>query len=200
MSLIPLRNTIYISIQEGFQRIREKPLEDLLGVLLFLFGAMTGILFGFSALLYLWYCSHHRQLKNITSIFLFIQRLQGTQRLTSAFWLGLSIWGIFCLPILLPSEIGLLLWWLLIQPFWLALFLVDRFDLSLHTVFKTLIAFLQFAPKQFMVCIILGLLTFCGLFFFGIGILLTLPIGVYAELRLLDVLQAKLSIAIQKAY
>lgn len=186
-------------LKDGFALFRANPVGESILAFLFLLACATGILLGPAAVLYLWHLNPQAPLGPMRPLLL-TQRLQGTRRVATAFWIGLMIWVIALLPSLRHPLLGMPAWLLLTQPLWLALILADRFDLSLPVALRATLHFLLNAPSKALPCLLLGLLAHAGLFLFGIGILITLPIALRATLCWLDGAPAELSAAIQRAY
>lgn len=186
-------------LKDGFTLFRANPVGESLLAFLFLLACATGILLGPAAVLYLWHLSPQAPVGPMRTLLL-TQRLQGTRRVATTFWIGLMIWIIAVLPSLRHPLLGVPAWFLLTQPLWLAILLTDRFDLSFPVALRATFHFLLNAPAKAFPCLILGLLAHAGIFLFGIGILITLPIALRATLHWLDGAPAELSVAIQRAY
>lgn len=186
-------------LKEGFDRFRANPVGEALLAFLFLVACATGILLGPAAVLYLWHLNPQVPEGPLRALLL-TQRLQGTRRMATAFWLGLGIWVVAVLPSLHHPLLGLPAWLLLTQPLWLAIVLTDRFDLSLPVAFRATLGFLIGSPAKALPCLLFGLLATSGVCLFGIGILITLPVALRATLRWLDTAPTELAAAIQKAY
>lgn len=186
-------------LQTSFRRFSLNPLGESLLTALFLLAACTGIFLGPAALLYLWH--HNPQAPaDPTRAVLLTQRLQNSQRLPAAFWCGLIIWILLLLPGLADLILGVPAGIFLVQPVWIILLFADRFDLPLPLAAKAAVNLFSDAPRKGWQLILLGLIGFSGLFCFGIGILITLPVAVHAMLLLLEHSPAELASAVQKAY
>lgn len=186
-------------LKDGFDYFRSNPVGEAILAFLFLVACATGILLGPAAVLYLWHLSPMAPVGPLRALYL-TQRLQGTRRIATAFWLGLGIWIIAVLPSLHHPLLGFPVWLLLTQPLWLALVLTDRFDLPLPVALRATLEFLFSAPAKAVPCLLFGLLAFSGTCLFGIGVLITLPVALRAMLRWLDGASVELSAAVQKAY
>lgn len=189
---------IYL-LQKSFRHFARNPITESLLTGLFLLAASTGILLGPAAVLYLW---HHNPQAPDTPLraILLSQRLQNTHRLPTAFWCGLIIWIFAILPGLAHPVLGLSLWMIAVQPIWMIMLLSDRFDLPLTLAGKAVIALVRTAPQKALQLLLLGILAFCGLLLFGIGIFITLPVAVRAMHLLLDSSPTELASAVQQAY
>ena len=176
------------------------PLGEVLAAALFLLAAITGLFTGVGALMYLLHLAPKEGCDPITLQLQMMQRFRGTRRVSSAFWLGLLLWLIVVLPNLQNPIFGVPAAWLILQPVWLALLMADRYDLTLPIALKATYHFTMLSPAAAIQLYLLGLLAFAGLFCFGIGILITLPIALYAILRMMESVDRDLSIAVQRAY
>lgn len=186
-------------LKDGFTLFRANPVGESILAFLFLVACATGILLGPAAVLYLWHLNPQAPLGPMRALLL-TQRLQGSRRVATAFWLGLAMWVIAVLPSLHHPLLGIPACVLLIQPLWLALVLADRFDLPLPVALRATLRLFLDAPGKALPCVGFGLLAASGSLAFGIGVLITLPIALRATLRWLDNAPTELSAAIQRAY
>ncbi len=193
------------ALRDGWERFRANPAGEAVAAALFLLASLTGILFGPAALIYLWRLAPKGRDPfaevPFASNLLLLQRLQGTRRVSTAFWLGLGIWAFTVLPffhhvLLLGIPLGVVL----AQPLWLALAVADRFDLPLGVACRAVFRLLADAPGRAFPCLAFGLLAWAGILLFGIGILLTTPIALRALLRYLEGCERELAAAVQGAY
>lgn len=190
---------MFTLLQRSFNRFCRNPLSESLLTGLFLLAACTGIFLGPAALLYLWH--HNPQVPDSPlRAMLLTQRLQNTQRLPTAFWCGLILWVVALLPGLADPILGLSLWMIVVQPIWIILLFTDRFDLPLPLAAKATFNLFRDAPQKAWQLVLLGVFGFAGLLCFGIGILITLPVAVYAMQLLLDSSPTELASAVQRAY
>lgn len=187
-------------LHEGLMRFLRNPLGEIVAAALFLLAALTGFLLGVASLLYLSHLTPKQSDDPMQARMQFLQQLQGTRRTATAFWLGLFIWGIAILPNLQSLVLGIPLAWFLMQPLWCALLMTYRYDLALPIALKSVFYLTTQTPAVALRLYALGLLAFSGLICFGFGIFLTLPIALYATLRVLDTAHPELTSAIQRAY
>lgn len=187
----------------GWVRFCLTPLQFALGTFLFLLVSLTAILTGPAALLWMWHVSPERPigpLGDIVGSMTLVSRLHGTNRIPAAFWLGLLIWVFGLLPGLHHALFGIIpLCVLLVQPLWLALVLVDHYNLRLSVALKSVTFLCLNAPSVALPAMAFGLLGWCGILLFGVGILITLPVAIHAQLRWLQDRHIFLVAAIQKA-
>ncbi|MBR6802722.1 MAG: hypothetical protein IKM62_02745 [Kiritimatiellae bacterium] len=187
-------------LQDGYRHFMRDPLGEVLAAALFLLAAITGLFTGVGALMYLLHLAPKEGCDPITLQLQMMQRFRGTRRVSSAFWLGLLLWLIVVLPNLQNPIFGVPAAWLILQPVWLSLLMADRYDLTLPIALKATYHFTMLSPAAAIQLYLLGLLAFAGLFCFGIGIFITLPIALYAILRMMESVDRDLSIAVQRAY
>ena len=186
-------------LREAWGRVCRNPLAEALLSALFLLASLTGILLGPAALCYLWHHNPQNAIPTPASALLLSQRLQGSARMQTAFWLGLAIWVMALLPLFASTLFGLPIWFFAIQPLWLAIAIADRFDLPLALTLRATVAFIQIAPAKAFTCMGLGLLGFLGICCFGIGLFITLPVATRALMTTLDTCALSLAAAIQRA-
>ena len=189
-----------LALQEGLLRFLRNPLREALAAALFLFASLTGLFLGIGALLYLVHLMPKDNIDPVTFQLQMMQRFRGTRRVNTAFWLGIIIWVVAILPASQSLVLGIPASWLLVQPFWFALVLADCYDLALPVALKATLSFTMDNPLLATQMVLLGLIAFSGLFCFGIGIFITMPIALFATLRLLERSQRELTLAIQRAY
>ena len=191
------------ALRMGWARFCLAPLQFALATLLFLLLALTAILTGPAALLWMWYVSPERPvgpLGNLVGGMTLLNRLHGTNRIPAAFWLGLVIWVFGLLPGFHHALLSIIpLCVLLVQPLWLALVFVDRYNLRLSVALKSVTFLCLNAPSVALPAMAFGLLGWSGALLFGVGILITLPIAIHAQLRWLQDRHIFLVAAIQKA-
>lgn len=191
------------ALRMGWARFCLAPLQFALATLLFLLLALTAILTGPAALLWMWYVSPERPvgpLGNLVGGMTLLNRLHGTNRIPAAFWLGLVIWVFGLLPGFHHALLGIIpLCVLLVQPLWLALVFVDRYNLRLSVALKSVTLLCLNVPSVALPAMAFGLLGWSGALLFGVGILITLPIAIHAQLRWLQDRYIFLVAAIQKA-
>lgn len=188
-----------LHLREAWERFCRDPLAEALLTALFLLASFTGILLGPAALCYLWHHNSQNAIRTSASVLLLTQRLQGSERMRTAFWLGLVIWVMALLPLFASSLFGLPVWFFAIQPLWLAIVIADRFDLPFALTLRATVAFIQLAPAKAFACMGLGLLGFLGVCCFGVGLLITLPVATRALMTTLDTCALSLAAAIQRA-
>lgn len=187
-------------LQAGFQRFLRNPIGEVLAAALFLLAAVSGIFLGVGAILYLFHLSPNNNSHSPLAQLQIAQQLQGIHRTTTAFWLGIFLWIIAIFPSFQNLIFGIPFSWLLMQPLWCALLVSNRYDLSLSIALKTILHFTFDTPGAACRLYALGLLAFSGLFCFGIGIFITLPIAIEASLRQMELMHRELTAAIQRAY
>lgn len=193
------------ALRNGWDFFRANPAGEAVLAALFLLASLTGILLGPAALLYLWHLTPKdadplAQNPVIGNLLLF-QRLQGTRRMAAAFWLGLVVWALTVLPgfhhtLVLGIPAGLLL----AQFAWVAILFADRFDLPLGVACRAALRLLLDAPATALACVALGLLAWVGVFAFGIGVLITLPVALRALAVRFAANERELAAAVQGAY
>lgn len=188
------------TLQEGFERFLRNPLGEAVAAALFLLAATTGILLGGAALLYLSHLMPKKIDHPMMAQMQLLQQIQGVHRTTAAFWIGLFIWIIVLLPSFQSPFLGIPIGWILLQPLWCALLLTHRYDLPCAVALKSVYQLTLQSPAMAFRLYALGLLAFSGLFLFGVGIFITLPIALFATLRQLDDNHRELTSAIQRAY
>lgn len=187
------------TLQEGLERFLRNPLGEAIAAALFLLASATGILLGGAALLYLSWLSPKHDNPMMAQMQL-MQQLQGVHRMKAAFWIGLVIWIIVILPSFQSPFFGIPIGWIVLQPLWCALLLTHRYDLPCGVALKSVYQLTLQSPAVAFRLYALGLLAFSGLFCFGVGIFITLPIALFATLRQLDDSHRELTSAIQRAY
>jgi hypothetical protein len=191
---------MFLFLREGFDRFLRNPLGETVAAALFLLASATGILLGGAALLYLSHLAPKKLDNPMMAQMQLLQQLQGVHRTTAAFWIGLIIWAIILLPSFQSPLFGIPMGWILLQPFWCALLLTHRYDLPCFIALKSVYHLTLQSPAIAFRLYTFGLLAFAGLFLFGIGIFITLPIALFATLRQLDDAHRELTSAIQHAY
>ena len=191
---------MFVFLREGFDRFLRNPLGEAIAAMLFLFAAFTGILLGMGSILYLSHLSTDSAQNPMLARMRLLQPLQNPQRTSTAFWLGIMIWIIAILPNFQSVLLGIPIAWLLIQPLWSALLIANHYALSPLIALRTIWFLTLHAPAVAFRLYALGLLAFSGLFLFGIGICATLPISIFAALRVLETSRLEITAAIQRAY
>lgn len=193
------------ALRDGWERFRANPVGEAVAAALFLLASLTGILLGPAALVYLFRLAPKEGVPFAESSFaanlLLMQRLQGSRRVPTAFWLGLGIWALTVLPVFhhvlvfgIPAGV------VLAQPLWLGVVLADRFDLPPAIACRATLRLIAVFPGKALPCLAFGLLAWAGILLFGIGILLTMPIMFRALLRYLETCERELAAAVQGAY
>ena len=83
------------ALRDGWERFRANPVGEAVAAALFLLASLTGILLGPAALVYLFRLAPKEGVPFAESSFaanlLLMQRLQGSRRVPTAFWLGLCL-------------------------------------------------------------------------------------------------------------
>lgn len=191
---------MFLFLREGIERFFRNPFGEALIALLFLFAACTGLLLGVGSILYISHLTTERTNDPLLARMQMMQSLQNPQRTSTAFWLGILIWFIAILPNFQNLLFGIPVAWLIIQPFWCALLIANRYGLSVLIALRTVWFLTLHAPAVALPLYALGLLAFSGLLVFGIGICATLPIALFATLRVLETSRLEVTAAIQRAY
>lgn len=191
---------MFLFLREGAERFFRNPLGEAIAAVLFLFAACTGLLLGVGSLLYISYLTTDPTQDPMLARMQRMQALQNPQRTSTAFWLGIIIWFIAILPNFQNLLFGIPVAWLIIQPFWCALLIANRYGLSVLIALRTVWFLTLHAPAVALPLYALGLLAFSGLLVFGIGICATLPIALFATLRVLETSRLEVTAAIQRAY
>lgn len=191
---------MFLFLREGVARFCRNPLGEAIAAVLFLFAACTGLLLGVGSLLYISYLTTDPTQDPMLARMQRMQALQNPQRTSTAFWLGIIIWFIAILPNFQNLLFGIPVAWLIIQPFWSALLIANRYGLSVLIALRTVWFLTLHAPAVALPLYALGLLAFSGLLVFGIGICATLPIALFATLRVLETSRLEVTAAIQRAY
>lgn len=188
-----------VALRDGYHHFMRDPLRVAIATLLFLLTVSTGFLAGIGALIYIQYLKPDANLPFQLRIF---QHVRSMPRLTSAFLLGLSIWAICCFIPFLQSYLifGIPAAWIITQPLWFALLLADSYDLAPKIALKATCKFTCTYPLRAVKVYALGLLAFSGLLIFGLGVLFTLPVALFATLQLMNTMQQEFSLSIQQAY
>lgn len=191
---------MFSALQDGYRHFMRNPLGEIIAAALFIVAAITGLFTGIGALMYILHLVPKHGCDPIALQLQIMQRFRGTRRASSAFWLGLILWVIVVLPNLQNPIFGIPTSWLILQPIWLSLLIADHYDLALPVALKATYHFTLNTPKIAFQLYALGLLAFCGLFCFGIGIFITLPIALFATLRMMEFAERDLAIAVQRSY
>ncbi len=189
------------TLQASWALFRRSPMMDAVATGLFLLISLTGVLTGGAMLLYTAYlgCTQS-QIPVQLQWLMRMQQVQGVHKMRVAFWLGLGAWVLLFIPNLMATVLIFPLWYLVSLPLWLALLLTGRYDISLTVAGKMLWCLVTEAPALVGQLLLLALIGFGGCIFFGIGVLITLPVALRAILMLFDANEGRLRKALQKAY
>ena len=194
------------ALLRGGRDFGKNPLGEIIVAMLFILFSLLGFTFGLAAMLYLLYLDPLWRADPAGRMLHFTRYFQSSFRLWAGFLLGGLIWLFLVGPMV--SGWGIVPVFLLVQPLWIAILLVHRFDLSPWTALGAAWRLFCEFPATAFSLVALGMVAcapmLLGSLFLPVGNPLslfsvaTLPIAFRAMLYRMEVARLQLAAIIQQ--